>query len=255
MCGRYVSTKTTGDLLDEFDAVDETEGAATETDYNVAPTTNVRIVIDRVRRTSAQSGEPAEAAPVRQLRVARWGLVPSWAKDITVGNRMFNARAESMTEKSAFTRPFAVRRCLIPADGWYEWQKIEGPDGKPAKQPFLMTPADGHSLGLAGLYEFWKPKGDDEADWLVSATILTVAAQGELSEIHDRMPLVLPRTAWARWLDPAQAGPTELLTPVDEIDQEGLELRPVSSRVNSVANNDADLLARTDPAPQAQELF
>ena len=97
---------------------------------------------------------------MRQLRLARWGLVPSWAKDVAVGNRMFNARAESMTEKSAFTRPFAVRRCLIPADGWYEWQKIEGPDGKPAKQPFLMIPPDGHSLGLAGLYEFWKPKGD-----------------------------------------------------------------------------------------------
>jgi len=250
MCGRYVSTKTTSDLLDEFDAVDETDGSATETDYNVAPTTNVRIVVDRVRH-----GEPKESAPVRQLRVARWGLVPSWAKDISVGNRMFNARAESLTEKSAFTRPFAVRRCLIPADGWYEWQKIEGPDGKPTKQPFLMIPPDGHSLALAGLYEFWKPKRDEDAEWLVSATILTVDSQGPLAEIHDRMPLVLPKSNWARWLDPAQPGPKDLLKPQDETAQEHLELRPVSTRVNSVANNAADLLDRVDPAPRAQELF
>lgn len=252
MCGRYVSTKTTSDLLDEFDAVDETEGQATEADYNVAPTSSVRIVVDRVPH-----GEAKESAPVRQLRVARWGLVPSWAKDVSVGNRMFNARAESMTDKSAFSRPFAVRRCLVPADGWYEWQKLDGPDGKPTKQPFLMVPPDGHSLGLAGLYEFWKPKdGQDEgADWLVSATILTVAAQGQLAEIHDRMPLVLPRAKWARWLDPARPGPTEFLEPHDEVAQEHLELRPVSSRVNSVANNDAELIERVQPQPQPQELF
>lgn len=250
MCGRYVSTKTTSDLLDEFEAVDETSGGGTETDYNVAPTTDIRIVVERTPRDAAE-----DVAPVRQLRIARWGLVPSWAKDLSVGNRMFNARAESMTEKSAFARPFAVRRCLIPADGWYEWQKLDGPDGKPTKQAFLMIPPDGHSLGLAGLYEFWKPKGDEDADWVVSATILTVDSRGPLAEIHPRMPLVLPRSEWARWLDPNQPGPTELLSPHDEKRQEHLELRPVSSRVNSVANNDADLLNRVDPAPQAQELF
>jgi len=250
MCGRYVSTKTTSDLLEEFDAVDETGGSGSEPDYNVAPTTDIRIVVDRVPH-----GAPEGTAPVRQLRTARWGLVPSWAKDVAVGNRMFNARAESMTEKSAFTRPFAVRRCLIPADGWYEWQKVEGAGGKPGKQAYLMIPPDGHSLGLAGLYEFWRPKGEQDADWLVSATILTVAAAGPLAEIHPRMPLVLPRATWPRWLDPEQPGPRSLLEPQDEAGLEHLELRPVSSLVNSVANNGAELLRRAEPASPAPELF
>jgi putative SOS response-associated peptidase YedK len=250
MCGRYVSTKTTADLLEEFDALDETEGAATEPDYNVAPTSTVRIVVDRVPR-----GAPKDATPVRQLRLARWGLVPSWAADPSVGNRMINARAESMSGKSAFTRAFAARRCLLPADGWYEWQRVTRAGGKPGKQPYLMVPTDGHSLALAGLYEFWKPKADPDADWLVSATILTVPARGELAAIHDRMPLVLAPPTWARWLDPGLAGPGELLDPADEATRESLELRPVSARVNSVANNGPDLLERAEPELASQELF
>lgn len=250
MCGRYVSVKSTANLLDEFDAVDETDGASTQAGYNIAPTTGIRIVVNRVPH-----GEPKESEPVRQLRLARWGLVPSWAKDLSVGNRMFNARAESVTEKSAFSKAFAVRRCLVPADGWYEWQKVTDPDGKPTKQAYLMTPPDGHSLAFAGLYEFWKPKDEPDADWLTSVTILTVAAQGELAEIHERMPLALGRKAWARWIDPNQDGPTELLRPDDQAAREGLELRPVSSKVNSVGNNSADLLERAEPAPRAQALF
>ncbi|HTZ44924.1 MAG TPA: SOS response-associated peptidase [Jatrophihabitans sp.] len=251
MCGRYVSVKSTDDLVDEFDAVDETEGGTgTGTGYNIAPTTGVRIVVNRVPH-----GAPEGAAPVRQLRVARWGLVPSWAKDPSVGSRMFNARAESVTEKSAFRKAFAARRCLVPADGWYEWRRAEDAEGKPAKQPFLMTPPDGHSLAFAGLFEFWKPKAEPDADWLTSVTVLTVAARGELAEIHDRMPLVLPRAGWTRWLDPAGAGPEELLRPDDEAHREQLELRPVSTRVNSVANDAPDLLDRVEPSVPAQSLF
>jgi len=250
MCGRYVSVKSTDDLVEEFDAIDETGGEAGSPDYNVAPTTGIRIVVNRVPH-----GAPKGTDPVRQLRVARWGLVPSWAKDLSVGNRMFNARAESVTSKSAFTKAFAARRCLVPADGWYEWRRSTDADGKPIKQPVLMTPPDGHSLAFAGLYEFWKPKDDPEADWLTSVTILTVDSRGELAEIHDRMPLVLPRTGWPRWLDPNQPGPEELLRPADEVAREDLELRPVSTRVNSVANNSADLLDRVEPAAEAQALF
>ncbi len=250
MCGRYVSVKADEDLLEEFDAVAETEGQVADAGYNVAPTTRVRIVVNR-----PPHGEH-DAPPVRQLRVARWGLVPSWAKSATVGNRMFNARAESMTEKkSAFARAFAVRRCLVPADGWYEWQRVDGPDGKPAKQPYLMIPGDGHELGLAGLYEFWRPKDDPEADWLLSTTILTVPAQGPLAEIHERMPLVVARSAWQRWLDPHQPGPAELLEPEDQAAREGLELRPVSSKVNRVGNDSPDLIERVPAAAVAQELF
>ena len=250
MCGRYVSVKSTANLLDEFDAVDETDGATPRSSYNVAPTTGIRIVVNRVPH-----GAPDEAEPVKQVRLARWGLVPSWAKDLSVGNRMFNARAESVPEKSAFSKAFARRRCLVPADGWYEWKKITDAEGKPGKQAYLMVPRDGHSLAFAGLYEFWKPKDDPEADWLTSVTILTAAAQGELAEIHERMPLALARDDWARWLDPAQDGPTALLQPRDEAAVESLELRPVSSKVNSVSNNGPELLERAEPAPASQALF
>jgi putative SOS response-associated peptidase YedK len=250
MCGRYVSVKSTANLLDEFDAVDETDGAG-NSGYNVAPTTGIRIVVNRVPHGAPEH----ETEPVKQLRLARWGLVPSWAKDLSVGNRMFNARAESVPEKSAFSKAFARRRCLVPADGWYEWQKITDPDGKAAKQAYLMIPTDGHSLAFAGLYEFWKPKDDPDADWLTSVTIITAAAQGELAEIHDRMPLVLARGDWARWLDPGQDGPTDLLRPQDQETREALELRPVSSKVNNVANNGPELLEPAEPEPAAQQLF
>jgi putative SOS response-associated peptidase YedK len=267
-----VSTKSTSDLLDEFDAVDATGGAEIEPDYNVAPTVEVRMVVNRPLRPSAAgggttaerpdldsapAGRPADRGPaVRQLRRARWGLVPSWAKDRSIGNTMINARAESVLTKAAFRRAFASRRCLIPADGWYEWQRATDAAGKPHKQPYLMTPPDGHSLAFAGLYEFWRPADAPEGtDLLVSAAIITVAAVGELAEIHDRMPLVLHVDTWADWLDPANAAPTELLVPRDEASIESLELRPVSSRVNTVQNNSPDLLDRVEPAAAAQPLF
>ena len=248
MCGRYVSTKSTADLLDEFDAVDATESQPVEPDFNIAPTKPVRAVVTRVPR--------GEQQPVRQLRVARWGLVPSWAKDASIGNRMFNARAESVSDKSAFRRAFEKRRCLLPADGWFEWQREVDGAGKPFKQPYYMTPPDGHSLALAGLYEFWRPQGaDEDVPMLLSVTVLTVQSRGELAEIHDRMPLVIERPHWQRWLDPAQSGPVRLIAPHDEVTAEHLELRPVSQLVNSVDNNSPELLERRDPPPVALELF
>ncbi|MGX7679325.1 SOS response-associated peptidase [Jatrophihabitans sp. DSM 45814] len=265
MCGRYVSTKSTADLLDEFDAVEvaESDDPVIVPDYNVAPTTSVRTILTRLPRGIESRSESA-VDPVRQLRAARWGLVPSWAKDESVGNKMINARAESLADKAAFKRAFAKRRCLVPADGWYEWHRTTDTAGKPAKQPYLMTPGDGRSLALAGLYEFWRPKStagesDDTEDsavqWLLSVTIVTVPAQGELAEIHERMPLVVGQANWSRWLDPSQGGPSELLTPEDEAAREALELRPVSAKVNSVQNNSVDLLTRVEPAEPALELF
>ncbi|MCW2538794.1 MAG: hypothetical protein JWN95_519 [Frankiales bacterium] len=250
MCGRYVSTKSTADLLSEFDAVDQT-AEATPASWNVAPTQRVRTVVNR----PVHHAPEGEREPVRQLRVARWGLVPSWAKDLSVGNRMFNARAESVPEKPAFKRAFAKRRCLVPADGWYEWVRASDDAGKPRKQPFFMTPPDGSSVAFAGLYEFWKAADTDaDSDLLLSMTILTVPAQGELSEIHDRMPLVLAEPDWARWLAPDLDGPVELLTPVDEAARDALELRPVSAQVNTVQNDSADLIQRIEPTTPL-ELF
>jgi putative SOS response-associated peptidase YedK len=241
MCGRYVSVRSDADLLDEFDAVDETGGAWTEPDYNIAPTKPVRAV---VRRRPRDGGGDA----VRQLRVMRWGLVPSWAKDLKIGARMINARAETVASTAAFRRAYATRRCLIPADGWYEWR---AEPGAARKQPYFMTPSDGHGLAFAGLYEFW---GQAESV-ITTCTIITAAATGELAEIHDRMPLALPHGGWDRWLDPAVDDPSELLQAWDEARGEHLELRPVGAEVGKVENSGPSLIAARPNAVEPQALF
>jgi putative SOS response-associated peptidase YedK len=243
MCGRYVSVRSNEDLTEEFDAVDATNGEWAAPDYNVAPTKPVRIVVNRPLRD--ENGTPAKA-PTRQLRVVSWGLIPSWAKDRKTQGRMFNARMESVATTNAFRRPYAKRRCLVPADGWYEWQVTDA-----GKQPIFMTPEDGHPIAFAGLYEFWGDRGDT----VTTCTILTAPAQGVLAEVHDRMPLVLPRAAWPRWLDPSVADPADVLKPWDEAEGEHLELRPVSPRVNKVDNNDPALVERAEPAVDEQRLF
>jgi putative SOS response-associated peptidase YedK len=259
MCGRYVSVRADSDLLAEFDALDAMHGdggdagangdAGYQPDYNVAPTKPVRIIVNR--RTRDGAGEPT-GDPVRQLRIASWGLVPSWAKDRSIGPRLINARSEAVASAPSFRRAYAARRCLVPADGWYEWRASAGV----RKQPFYMSPPDGHVLAFAGLYEFWGSAGDR----LTTTTIVTAEATGELGEIHDRMPLVLPRSAWARWLDPKVNDPGDLLAPCDEASGEHLELRPVGPRVGDYRNNGPDLIRPdliSDAAPdqQPQALF
>ncbi len=248
MCGRYVSVKSDGDVLQDFDAVDATDEDAYEADFNIAPTKPVRTIVNRPLRDS--DGTPA-ATPTRQLRVMSWGLVPSWAKDRKTQSRMFNARVESVADKPAFRTAYAKRRCLVPADGWYEWRTVDGPDG-PVKQPMYMTTQDGHSIAFAGLYEFWR--GAD-GPTLSTCTIITAPSAGALAEIHDRMPLLLSASAWARWLDPAVTDPADLLAAWDEASGEQLELRPVATTVNHVDNNGAALIARAEPMPEAQTLF
>jgi putative SOS response-associated peptidase YedK len=247
MCGRYVSVRSDADLLDEFDAVDASSGEVFEADYNVAPTKPARVIVNRPLRDA--DGKPAPT-PTRQLRVVSWGLVPSWAKDRSTASRMFNARIESIATKPAFRRAYAKRRCLVPADGWYEWQVIE--TGR--KQPMYMTPSDGHPLAFAGLYEFWGPPGQT-GPTLTTCTIITSPAEGALAQIHDRMPLVLPASAWTRWLDPRVDDPADLLVPWDEASGEHLELRPVTTAVNSVDNNGPELIEYAAPDPEPQRLF
>jgi putative SOS response-associated peptidase YedK len=240
--------KSDGDVLSDYDAVDASDDDEYEADWNIAPTKPVRTIVNRPLRDA--DGTPHKQ-PTRQLRVMSWGLVPSWAKDRKTQGRMFNARVESVADKPAFRTAYAKRRCLIPADGWYEWRAIDGPDG-PMKRPMYMTPPDGHSIAFAGLYEFWR-HGDEPT--LSTCTIITTPSVGVLTEIHDRMPLVLPRDAWARWLDPKVADPSDLLAGWDEARGEHLELRPVATTVNSVDNNGAELIERTEPVPEAQTLF
>jgi putative SOS response-associated peptidase YedK len=244
MCGRYVSVRSDSDLLDEFDAVDSTLGQTPEPDFNVAPTKPVRIIVNRPLRDAAGK---AARTPTRQLRVVSWGLVPSWAKDRSGAAKMINARIESVASKPAFRNAFAKRRCLVPADGWYEWCTSDSG----IKQPMYMTPPDGHGLAFAGLYEFWGPTGQT----LTTCTIITSPAEGALLEIHDRMPLLLPKTAWSRWLDPGVGDPTDLLVPWDEASGEHLELRPVATSVNSVDNNGPDLINFVEPEAEPQRLF
>ncbi|NIL82594.1 SOS response-associated peptidase [Rhodococcoides kroppenstedtii] len=224
MCGRYASTRSDDDLSSLFDAVVRL-GDPPEPSYNVAPTDPVRIVLDR--------------DDDRQLRTVRWGLVPSWAKDKKIASRLINARSETVTEKPAFRKAAAKRRCLIPADGYYEWEKREG-----AKVPhFLHT--DG-VLAMAGLYELWPDPSLDDDDpnkWFWSTTVLTTTATDTLGHIHDRSPVVVPDDMWSAWLDPGLtdlAGVADLLQSIPEPHLTPYE---VSTAVNSVRNNGPELVA------------
>ncbi|MGH3479996.1 MAG: SOS response-associated peptidase, partial [Nocardioidaceae bacterium] len=185
----------------------------------------------------------------RKLTTLKWGLVPSWAKDPAIGNRMINARMETVAEKPAFKRAFAVRRCLLPADGYYEWytteQKVKG---KPVKQPYFIHPADGGVLAMAGLYEIWRNKEieDPDADdaWLWTCTVLTTSSTDELGRIHDRMPLLVEKERYDAWLDPRVSDTDTLLGLLVPAAPGRLEAYPVSRAVNSVKNNGPQLMER-----------
>ena len=255
MCGRYASSRRPEDLVEEFQ-IDANEVKETlAPDYNVAPTKPVYAVLERPARAASEDHEERPAQ--RQLRVLSWGLVPSWAKDPAIGNRMINARMETVAEKPAYKKAFASRRCLLPADGYFEWYTTEqkNKSGKPLKQPFFIHPADGGVMAMAGLYEIWRDPTRDDDDperfrW--TCTVLTTQAEDELGHIHDRMPLMLPREAYAAWLDPASSDgdPLALLVPAAP---GRLEAYPVSTEVNSVKNNGPQLLEplATEPAQEA----
>jgi putative SOS response-associated peptidase YedK len=255
MCGRYASSSHPEDLVEEFEVDEDRTGQAARSilvapqsppagqpDFNVAPTKQAPVVLTRADR-----GDP-EAAPTRQLRLLTWGLVPSWAKDVKVGLRMTNARAESLLDKSSFAKAAASRRCLVPADGWYEWQAsptAADAKGKPRKQPFFVHRFDGAPLAMAGLYEFWRDRSlaeDDPDAWLTTYTIITTAAEPGLDRIHDRQPLVLERADWDDWLDPAQTDLSSVRAHLAFAEPGRFDAYPVSTAVNSSRNNGEQLL-------------
>ena len=248
MCGRYASSRRPEDLVEEFEVVDSRVPTALAPDYNVAPTKEVYAVVERPpSKEAGAAGEPAE----RQLRVLRWGLVPSWAKDPSIGNRMINARMETVAEKPAFRKAFATRRCLLPADGYFEWYPTYqlGKSGKPLKQPFFIRPRDDGVLAMAGLYEIWRDptKGDDDPDrfrW--TCTVLTTEAEDAVGHIHDRMPLMVERDRWGAWLDPTVSGKDDLLGLLVPAAPGALEAFPVSKAVSNVRNNGPELV---EPLP------
>ncbi|WP_310376857.1 SOS response-associated peptidase [Catenuloplanes atrovinosus] len=223
MCGRYATTRSSVDLGALFGAEDETEMPITAR-FNVAPTDPVPIVRVSHRRER------------RVLQTARWGLLPPWAKDVRAGARMINARAETVATSRAFAPSFARRRCLVPADGWFEWTAPAG--GGTRKQAYYMTPADGGELAFAGLWTVWG-EGDDK---LLTCSIVTTAARATLTAVHDRMPLVLPPDRWDAWLGEG-ADEEVLLAPPPDDYLAGLELRPVGPAVGNVRNDGPELIA------------
>ncbi|MFJ9949422.1 SOS response-associated peptidase [Kitasatospora sp. NPDC091207] len=239
MCGRFVSTTTPQGLLGLLGAAGPPPAEALAPSWNVAPTDPVWTVLERVDH---ETGELA-----RRLRPMRWGLVPSWSKDPATGARLINARSETVHEKPAFRSAFAKRRCVLPADGYYEWVRVAAADGRKAyKQPYYLHPRAGGPLVMAGLYEFWRDRSlpeDDPAAWLTTATIITTDATDAAGRVHDRMPLTIGPDDLDAWLDPEHTDPAGLRRLLHTPAGDELAVRPVSTAVNSVRNNGADLLA------------
>jgi putative SOS response-associated peptidase YedK len=251
MCGRYASSRRPEDLVEEFE-IDKVEVKETLTpDYNVAPTKQVYAVVQR-----PQDKDREDAPSQRQLRTVKWGLIPFWAKDPAIGSKMINARMETVHEKPAFRRAFAARRCLLPADGYYEWYATEQKTktGKPLKQPFFIHPADGSVMAMAGLYEIWRdPTRDEDAPdrFVWTCTVLTTTAEDAVGHIHDRMPLLVEPERYAAWLDPSASDAEELKKLLVPAAPGRLEAYPVSTEVNNVRNNGPELVDALETEPPA----
>ncbi|MEU6388655.1 SOS response-associated peptidase [Streptomyces sp. NPDC046939] len=271
MCGRYASSRGPEDLAAIFEIEKWEPEEGYEPDYNVAPTKEVYAVLDRPVK------DADDPRPVRQLRKLRWGLVPSWAKTPEGAARMINARAETVHEKPSYRRAFAARRCVLPADGYYEWVtgererelEVEGKRKRPRKQPYFVTPADGSVFAMAGLYEFWRDRtlaDDHPLAWWVTCSVITTEAESaplgvapeggprSLADIHPRMPLMLTPDRWDAWLDPGlsdvESARALLAPPPGGL----MRAYPVSTAVSNVRNNGAELVKEID-GPEEGTLF
>ena len=232
MCGRFVSSNSPADVAEWFAADLDAQLAERidghEPSFNVAPTEDVLAV------TADRTGH-------RWLRSYRWGLVPSWAKDVKIGAKMINARSETLLEKPAFRRLLESKRIIVPMDGFYEWEAIEG---QRAKRPWFVHHPDRTPLGVAGLWAAWRDpaRADEDGAWLHSCTIITTEANSTMARIHDRMPVVLPVERWGEWLDPGAdvGGLRAMLVPA----RDGvLTMHEVGTDVNNVRNDGPELIA------------
>jgi putative SOS response-associated peptidase YedK len=239
VCGRFVATTPASDLVDHFgiervadrDLDDVRDGTWIDPSWNVAPT-------DRVAAIAVRRDE-------RTLGTFRWGLVPSWAKDLSIGSKLINARAESVVTKPAFRSAFQKRRCIVPADGFYEWEALPGAK---KKQPWFVHDATGAPLAFAGLWEVWRDPAEPDADLVRTCTIVTTTANDLMARIHDRMPVVLPEREWERWLDPAFDDVDALSALLVPAPDGALVMHPVSTAVSSVRNQGPELVVPVDPA-------
>lgn len=225
-------------------------------DYNIAPTKNVPVLVEHYHQPQDTS-TPWE----RNLYLARWGLVPSWAKDLSFGQRTFNARAETVVEKPSFRAAVKTRRAAIPVDGYYEWLAPQTKGER--KQPYFVRPKDGAPIFFAGLYEWWKdPAAVDDAAWVLSTTMLTGASPkagaqppilDELSGLHHRLPLPMSTSMMAEWLSAGEVSKAEATHLVDAVVDGAFdvaanwEMYPVNPTVGSVANNGPELIEPFDP--------
>jgi putative SOS response-associated peptidase YedK len=229
MCGRFVSSSPPDEIARYFAVQDVTEEVL-EPNFNVAPTTDVYVVY--------------ESHQTRRLDSFRWGLVPYWADDLAIGNRMINARAEGIADKGAFRHAFRRRRCLVPADGFYEWAPRAG---RKQKQPMFVHRPDGEPLAMAGLWERWRGPDQRDEDVLLTCTIVTTAANEVVAPAHDRMPVILPPSAWDTWLDRDNEDLDALEALLVPAPASLLAMRPVGTAVNDVKVNDPSLLDPADP--------
>lgn len=238
MCGRFAVTTDPAALAAQIDAVDDTGHGFAGPNYNVAPTTAVPTVV-------ARHGD-------RRLRLMRWGLLPSWVKSGPDGRplltgQLINARADKLTSSPAFRAAAERKRCLVPMDGYYEW--LAGADRKARKTPFYMYREDGRPLLVAGLWSAWP----GAAEPVLTFSIVTTDAVGELARVHDRMPLVVGEADWDRWLDPDRPAPADLLAAPPDIGS--IAMREVSTLVNNVAHNGPELVEPADSANRPVPLF
>ncbi|MFA9564702.1 MAG: SOS response-associated peptidase [Acidimicrobiales bacterium] len=230
MCGRFVSSSPPDQLAKYFD-VEALGESLLDPNYNVAPTNDVYAVL--------------ESGGLRRMEPLHWGLVPFWAKELKIGNRMINARAETLATKNAFRSAFKKRRCIVPADGFFEWQKIEG---SKTKQPHYIHREDGEPLAFAGLWEVWRGPDRDRDEAVTSCTIITTSANTTMEKIHDRMPVILPPSAYDAWLDRDDDDVEtlgKLLVPAPDA---LLTMHTVSTDVNKVQNKGPELIEYVDPS-------
>ena len=233
MCGRYRLSRRKQLVAEYFDSVSQEPDWAPR--YNIAPTQPIAII----RQNSK--------VPVRKLSLVRWGLIPSWAKDSSGAAGMINARSETASTKPAFRDALKFRRCLVPADGFYEWQRTAKP-----KQPYCFEVNEGELFAFAGIWERWK---DASGNWVKSCSILTTAPNAVTSAIHDRMPVILDPSDYDLWMDPGMtsvAAASDLLKPYDA---RLMRCYPIGNRINHAANDDKECCARVELPETQRALF
>jgi len=233
MCGRYRLSRRKQVIEEYFDSPSEDMDWVPH--YNIAPTQPVPVIRQH----------PKE--PVRKLSLMKWGLVPSWAKDPSVGASMINARSETASAKPAFRDPLKFRRCLIPADGFYEWQRTAT-----GKQPYCFEVSESQLFAFAGLWEGWK---DSSGNWLKTCSILTTTPNALTTAVHDRMPVILDPDNYELWLDPGMQNVVAISELLKPYDARLMRCYPVSTRINHVENDDAECSHPIEFAENQRRLF